>query len=188
MKVSQTDLPGVLLIEPDVYRDARGWFIETWRRDRYRDTGLPDGFVQDNLSYSKQGVLRGLHYQHPQAQGKLVSVLDGVVFDVTVDVRRGSPTFGRWVGVEISADNHRQLYIPPGFAHGFCVTGTHALFAYKCTAAYDAGGEVTLRWDDPDLAIAWPVSQPVVSGKDAAGMRLSEVPAAQLPVFDGSDA
>src|SRR5262245_53963323 len=137
MNITETELPGVLLIEPKVLGDARGFFVETYHAQRYRQAGLDVGFVQDNLSYSRRGTLRGLHYQNPHPQGKLVYVLQGDVFDVAVDIRAGSPTFGRWLGTVLSADNRRQLYVPPGFAHGFCVTSETALLAYKCTDFYD---------------------------------------------------
>lgn len=183
MNVIETDLPGVLVIEPRVFRDARGYFVESWNRARYAAAGLPTDFVQDNLSYSTRGVLRGLHYQHPSAQGKLVCVLRGEVFDVAVDIRRGSPTFGRWVGVTLSAEDGRQVYIPEGFAHGFLVTGDEALFSYKCTDYYQPADEGAVRWDDPDLAIAWPLGScaPIVAPKDAAASRLAEIGPDRLP-------
>jgi dTDP-4-dehydrorhamnose 3,5-epimerase len=186
MNVVPTELPGVVILEPRVFRDDRGYFLETWSRDRYAAAGLPAEFVQDNLSYSTRGVLRGLHYQHPRAQGKLVGVLRGEVYDVAVDIRRGSPTFGRWVGVTLSAENGRQLYVPVGFAHGFVVMGEEALFVYKCTAPYDPGGEGSIVWDDPDLGIRWPLpagAAPRLSPKDAAAPRLRDVPADRLPAY-----
>src|SRR5690606_25549683 len=136
MKVTRTKLQGVFVIDPDVFSDARGFFLETWSHRRYSEAGMPHTFVQDNLSRSARGILRGLHLQHPFGQGKLVQVMHGEVYDVAVDVRVGSPTFGQWVGTTLTADNHRQVYIPPGFAHGFCVVSEHALFSYKCTEAY----------------------------------------------------
>jgi dTDP-4-dehydrorhamnose 3,5-epimerase len=173
----------VLLIEPDVYRDERGFFLETWSAQRYAAHGLPPVFVQDNLSCSARGVLRGLHLQAaPHAQGKLVYVLEGEAFDVAVDLRRGSPTFGQWVGEILSLENGRQLYIPPGFAHGFCVTSERCLFAYKCTTPYQPGAEVGVAWNDPDLAIPWPVATPRLSPRDAAHPCLSEV-LSRLPAF-----
>jgi len=175
MRRIETELPGVVVIEPDVYADERGYFMESWNARRYRALGIAEEFVQDNLSYSGRGVLRGLHYQHPQGQGKLVSVLWGAVFDVAVDVRRGSPTFGRWVGYELSSANRRQLYIPEGFAHGFAVVSEGALFHYKCTAYYERSLEGSIRWDDPDLGIRWPVEQPVLSTKDANAPLLRDV-------------
>ncbi|MCX8048046.1 MAG: dTDP-4-dehydrorhamnose 3,5-epimerase [Methylohalobius sp.] len=182
MKVTPTDLPDVLLIEPDVFGDARGFFLETWNQKRYRELGLTANFVQDNLSLSRRGILRGLHYQWPHPQGKLVQVLVGTVFDVAVDIRRGSPTFGRWVGVELSAENHFQLYIPEGFAHGFCVLSDEALFAYKCTEFYYPNAEHSVLWSDPELDITWPVIDPLLSDKDRCGRRLKDIPAQHLPV------
>jgi dTDP-4-dehydrorhamnose 3,5-epimerase len=180
MQIVQTKLAGAIIIEPDVFGDARGFFIETWNRSRYAAAGLDVDFVQDNLSFSRKGILRGLHFQNPGAQGKLVSVLIGEVFDVAVDVRRESATFGQWVGVWLSAENHRQFFVPPGFAHGFCVTSETALFAYKCTALYNPKAEVTLQWNDPQLAIDWPATDPILSDKDRRGCRLEELSAEQL--------
>lgn len=176
MKVIPTKLEGALIIEPKVFEDARGYFMETWHARRYREHGLPERFVQDNVSFSRKGVLRGLHYQHPNPQGKLVSVFQGEVFDVAVDLRSGSPTFGQWTSVILSSENHRQFYVPEGFAHGFAVLSDTALVHYKCTAFYDPAGDAGLRWDDPDLAIVWPVTDPVLSAKDAAAPLLREVP------------
>lgn len=181
MNVIKTELPGVLIIEPSVFGDARGFFMETWHLGKYAELGLPDHFVQDNLSRSAQGVLRGLHYQHPQGQGKLVYVLEGEVFDVAVDIRVGSPTFRRWVGAMLSADNKRQMYVPPGFAHGFCVTSPSALLAYKCTDFYNPKLEGAVRWDDPDIGIQWPIAQPAISAKDAAAPLLKVIPQKRLP-------
>ncbi len=174
MKVLATALPGVVVVEPQVFGDARGFFMESWHRRRYAEAGVAVDFVQDNLSRSARGVLRGLHFQDPGPQGKLVQVLEGEVFDVAADVRPGSPTFRQWVGVELSARNRRQLYVPAGYAHGFCVTGEHALFMYKCTDFYDPAAERGIRWDDPELGIAWPVSEPSLSAKDQALPRLRE--------------
>jgi dTDP-4-dehydrorhamnose 3,5-epimerase len=182
MTVTPLALPEVLLIEPVVHADARGHFLETWQASRYADAGIDVEFVQDNRSFSRAGVLRGLHYQWPNPQGKLVSVTAGRIFDVAVDVRRDSPRFGQWVGEELSAANHRQLWIPPGFAHGFAVVGDSAVVAYKVSGRYDRASEVTIRYDDPALAIAWPVTDPIVAEKDAAGRRLAEVPLDRLPV------
>lgn len=181
MKISATDLPGVLLIEPDVYGDARGYFLETWNHRRYAEHGLDVHFVQDNLSFSGAGILRGLHFQNPHPQGKLVQVLAGEVWDVAVDIRIGSPTYKRWTAVTLSAENRRQFYVPPGFAHGFVVTAENALFAYKCTDYYNPDAEHTIRWDDPELAIRWPVTDPVLSAKDRTGRLLSEFPHDRLP-------
>ncbi|CAI8716152.1 dTDP-4-dehydrorhamnose 3,5-epimerase [Methylococcus capsulatus] len=184
MNVEQTDLPGVLLISPKVFGDARGYFKETWSRQRYQDAGLPGDFVQDNLSYSRKGILRGLHFQNPRPQGKLVQVLQGEVFDVAVDIRYGSPHFGRWFGTVLSAENHLQMYVPEGFAHGFCVLSEAALFAYKCTEYYEPSSEFSLRWDDPDIGIAWPLdSAPELSAKDRDAPRLRDLPQHRLPVY-----
>jgi dTDP-4-dehydrorhamnose 3,5-epimerase len=185
MTVEETALPGVLLLRPRRFADARGHFLETWRRDRYAEAGIGADFAQDNASYSRRGVLRGLHFQQPHGQGKLVSVLLGEVWDVAVDVRAGSPTFGRWVGYTLSADNARQLWIPPGFAHGFVVTSPEAVFSYKCTDVYHPEAELTVRWDDPDVAVAWPVQPALVAEKDAAAPRLGEIPADRLPRYEG---
>jgi dTDP-4-dehydrorhamnose 3,5-epimerase len=179
VNVVQTALPGVLLIEPAVHRDDRGFFLETWRKARYRDVGISLPFVQDNHSRSVRGTLRGLHYQIEQAQGKLVQVITGEIFDVAVDLRRSSSTFGRWVGMYLSEENHRQLWMPPGFAHGFLVTSETADVIYKCTAPYAREHERSLRWDDPTVGIAWPLppaAAPVLSPKDAAGLLLSDAP------------
>jgi dTDP-4-dehydrorhamnose 3,5-epimerase len=181
MRVIATRLPGVIIVELPVYRDARGHFLETWRRARYAEAGLPAEFVQDNISYSTRGVLRGLHYQWPHPQGKLLTVLRGEVFDVAVDLRAGSPTFGRWEGVTLSAENARQLYIPEGFAHGFVVTGDDALVSYKATESYRPECDAAIAWDDPALGIAWPVADPTLSAKDRAAPRLADVPAGRLP-------
>ena len=185
MDVLTTRLPGVLIIEPRVFGDARGFFLESWHRERYATAGIDVDFVQDNLSYSARGVLRGLHVQHPHAQGKLVYVLQGEVFDVAVDIRLGSPTFGQCEAVVLSADNKRQFYIPPGFAHGFCVTSETALFAYKCTEFYSPADEFGIAWDDPDLAIAWPDAAPQLSVKDREAPRLRDIPRERLPRFGG---
>lgn len=181
MKMTPTALPDVLLIEPKVFGDERGYFFESWQQQRYQELGLDLGFVQDNVSFSQKNILRGLHIQHPYSQGKLVYVLQGEVFDVAVDVRRGSPHFGRWVGFTLSAENHHQLYIPPGFAHGFCVTSDTALFAYKCTDLYHPETELSIAWDDPDIGIAWPVDRPNLSKKDGDGWRLKDIAEVKLP-------
>ena len=185
MKVVETELPGVMVLEPAVYADERGFFMESWNRRRYEGFGIPTDFVQDNLSYSTRGVLRGLHFQNPNAQAKLVSVLWGEVFDVAVDVRVGSPNFGEWVGIALSAENKRQLYVPEGFAHGFVVTGEEALVSYKCTAYYDPKAEHSLLWNDPELGIDWPVEIPLLSAKDGSAPRLSEIPKERLPRYGG---
>jgi dTDP-4-dehydrorhamnose 3,5-epimerase len=181
VKVSRTGLAGVLVILPDVHGDDRGWFVETWRARRYAEVGLPEAFVQDNLSMSRRGILRGLHFQHPLGQGKLVQVVLGEVYDVVVDVRVGSPTFGQWVGTLLSQENHKQVWIPAGFAHGFCVTSDVALFSYKCSEAYHRGNELGVAWNDPELGIEWPVQEPTLSAKDAEFPRLREIPEARLP-------
>jgi len=183
MKIENTRLPGVLLIEPKVFVDQRGFFQEIWNQHRYAKAGMPETFVQDNLSRSRHGVLRGLHVQNPNAQGKLVYVLEGSVFDVAVDIRRGSPHFGQWVGIELSADNHRQLYIPPGFAHGFCVTSDSALFAYKCTDTYNPSAEFSVLWNDSDIGIDWPIDNPELSAKDQAALPLSQIDPMWLPAY-----
>jgi dTDP-4-dehydrorhamnose 3,5-epimerase len=180
--VERLTIPDVLLIKPRVLRDDRGQFLETWRAASYAALGAGP-FVQDNVSVSRRGVLRGLHLQHPEAQGKLVNALRGRVFDVAVDVRVGSPTFGRWSGAELSDENGCQLYIPPGFAHGFLTLSDEAVFSYKCTAYYAPHAERTVRWDDPAIAIAWPCAQPVLAPKDASAPTLAEIPREQLPSF-----
>lgn len=183
MKVRETDLPGVRIVEPAVFGDARGYFLEVFQAARYAAAGMPEVFPQDNLSCSQQGVLRGLHLQHPNGQGKLVSVLQGEVFDVAVDLRRGSPRFGRWVGVRLSGETKQQLFIPEGFAHGFCVLSATALFAYKCTALYDPASELSLRWSDPAIGITWPIAEPRLSQRDAAAPLLAEIPEERLPTY-----
>jgi dTDP-4-dehydrorhamnose 3,5-epimerase len=175
MDVHRTDLQGVLVIEPRVFEDDRGWFMESWNRRLYEEMGVKASFVQDNLSHSRKGVLRGLHFQNPNAQGKLVSVLQGEVFDVVVDLRRTSPTFGKSLGMELSSRNRRQVYIPEGFAHGFLVLSDMATFFYKCTAFYDPQSEHTLLWNDPALGIDWKIKHPVVSAKDQQGRLLKEL-------------
>jgi len=168
MKIQRCELfPEILIVEPDVFRDERGFFVETYRVERYIACGMEVSFVQDNLSYSTERVLRGLHYQVGRAQGKLVWVAKGEIFDVVVDVRRSSPTFGRWFGMRLRADAVTQIYIPEGFAHGFCVTSEEAIVCYKCTDYYSPAHERGIRWNDPDLGIEWPVSDPILSEKDA---------------------
>jgi dTDP-4-dehydrorhamnose 3,5-epimerase len=183
MNVVQTPLPGVLLIEPKVFGDARGFFLESYHRKRYAEAGIDALFVQDNHSRSARGVLRGLHFQIRHVQGKLVSVVDGEVFDVAVDIRRGSPHFGQWYGCVLSAANHRQLWVPPGFAHGFCTLSESADFLYKCTDYYHPEDEGGLPWNDPDLAIDWPIADPVLSAKDAAYPPLAATAADDLPIY-----
>jgi dTDP-4-dehydrorhamnose 3,5-epimerase len=181
MNIIPTALPGAVIIEPKVFGDARGLFLETWNRPRYEEAGLPGNFIQDNLSMSRKGVLRGLHYQRPFPQGKLLSVLDGEIFDVAVDIRRGSPDFGRWVGVVLSSENRRQFYVPPGFAHGFCVLSDKALVTYKCTEVYHPGADRGVRWDDPRIGIDWPINDPLVSDKDGRAPLLGDIAPDDLP-------
>lgn len=183
MKIIDTDLPGCKIIEPQVFGDSRGLFFESWNKRRWADQGLELDFVQSNVSLSGCGVLRGLHYQWPQPQGKLVSVLEGEVYDVAVDIRRGSPDFGRWTAVVLSAVNKRQLWIPEGFAHGFVVLSDRAVFHYLCTAAYLREGDAGIRWNDAKLAIDWPVSAPSLSEKDAAAPFLADIADARLPEY-----
>ena len=184
MKITQTKLPGVLVIEPDVFGDARGFFLETFSDKRYKEAGLKLPFVQDNISFSTKGILRGLHFQNPNAQGKLVQVLTGEVFDAAVDIRLGSPSFGQWFGEKLSAENHKQMYIPLGFAHGFCVLSDTALFSYKCTDYYIPATEGGIIWNDPDIGITWPINTPLVSKKDAAYTHLKNIPKDKLPKYD----
>jgi dTDP-4-dehydrorhamnose 3,5-epimerase len=183
VKVEQTALPGVVVITPVVHTDARGSFREGWQRDRYARAGLPSQWVQDNISTSHRGVLRGLHYQHPKPQGKLVTVLRGEIMDVAVDVRAGSPDFGKFVAVTLSLENGRQLWIPEGFAHGFVVLSDEALVHYKVSQPYDPGGDRTIAWNDPDIGIEWPISDPILSAKDAEGRRLADFAPDELPRY-----
>lgn len=181
MKLLPTTLPGVALIEPAVFGDDRGFFFEAFNRDRFAAAGLPTDFPQANTSRSARGVLRGLHHQLPRPQGKLVWVVEGSVFDVAVDIRRGSPHFGRWFGAELSATNHRMMYVPPGFLHGFQVLSEYATFSYLCTALYDATCDRSVAWNDPDIGIDWPIAEPVLSGKDRIAPRLADVAPDHLP-------
>ena len=176
MKIIETGLSGVLIIEPKVFGDARGFFLESWNQQAFADVGLAMAFVQDNHSRSTRGVLRGLHYQLENPQGKLVRVTQGAVFDVAVDVRRSSPHFGKWVGVELSSENHRMLWIPPGFAHGFLVLSETADFLYKCTSLYHPPSDRSLLWNDPRIGIDWPDTgiAPKLSGKDAIAPLLAD--------------
>ncbi len=183
MKVTETKLSGVLILEPKVFQDDRGYFLETWNKVRYEEAGVPGNFVQDNISFSQKGILRGLHFQYPQSQGKLIQVLSGEVIDVVVDIRVGSPTYGKWIGEVISESNHRQMYIPPGFAHGYCVTSKTAHFSYKCTDFYNPTTEHGIIWNDPDIGIEWPVEQPVLSPKDMRYPRLKDLRPENLPQF-----
>lgn len=181
MKTIPTDLEGVMIIEPQVFKDKRGFFMETYNRRRYAEVGIRDEFVQDNLSFSVQNTLRGLHFQIEQPQAKMVQVISGEIFDVAVDIRPGSPQFGAWTGVVLSEENHRQLYIPRGFAHGFCVTSATAHFLYKCSDFYAPLDEGGIRWNDADIDIRWPVPDPIVSDKDQNFSGLYQTPADRLP-------
>lgn len=183
MKVEQTVLPGVVIITPVVHTDARGSFREGWHRERYAKAGLPSEWVQDNISTSRRGVLRGLHYQHPKPQGKLVTVLRGEIMDVAVDVRAGSPDFAKFVSANLSSENGRQLWIPEGFAHGFVVLSDEAVVHYKVSQPYDARGDRTIAWNDPDIGIRWPVSAPILSAKDAEARRLAAFTSDELPTY-----
>lgn len=183
MKVVETGLPDCLVLEPQVFGDDRGFFYESFNRDKLADVGLALDFVQGNVSSSARGVLRGLHYQWPKPQGKLVSVLEGEVWDVAVDIRRGSPTFGRWTAAVLSADNKRHFWIPEGFAHGFVVLSARALFTYLCTQTYDREADAGIRWNDARLSIDWPVAEPVLSDKDARAPLLGDVAEERLPVY-----
>ena len=183
MKIIETSLPGCLVIEPAVFGDERGVFFETWNADRFGEHGLPVKFVQSNVSTSVKGVLRGLHYQWPRPQGKLVSVLEGEVYDVAVDIRRGSPNFGRWEAVILSADNRRQLWIPEGFAHGFAVLSEHAVFNYLCTDVYVKEADAGVRWNDGDIGVDWPVAAPLLSAKDEKAPFLADISGDRLPVY-----
>ena len=175
MKFQALELDGVILVEPDVWRDARGFFLETYHEEKYMDGGIAGPFVQDNHSYSEGPILRGLHAQVQKPQGKLVRAVQGKIFDVAVDIRPESPTFGRWVSAELSGENFHQLYIPPGYAHGFCVLSATAHVQYKCTALYDREDEVGIAWNDPDIGIEWPVRNPVLNDKDRNAPRLAEI-------------
>ncbi|MCQ4814648.1 dTDP-4-dehydrorhamnose 3,5-epimerase [Cloacibacillus evryensis] len=166
MKVHTTGFPGLIFIEPRIFGDSRGWFYESWNKERYAEIGITDDFVQDNVSFSSYGVLRGLHYQKPYTQGKLVSVLQGKVWDVVVDLRKSSPTFGKWQGFTLTGEGKEQLYVPKGFAHGFCVLSETTLFQYKCTDKYSPESEQGVMWNDETLNIPWPVENPVISEKD----------------------
>ena len=171
--VTQTPLPGVVIVEPRVFDDERGFFMESFNAEDFAEAGLPTRFVQDNHSRSTRGVLRGLHYQYPAWQGKLVRTLVGELFDVAVDIRRGSPHFGEWFGLILSAENRKQLYVPPGFAHGFCVLSDVCEMAYKCTSLYVPDDDACVLWNDPDIGIEWPIENPILSEKDAAAPALA---------------
>ena len=183
MKLIETDLPGCFVIEPQTIGDARGFFYESFHVEKYKNAGLDLHFVQTNVSRSAHGVLRGLHYQWPNPQGKLVSVLEGEVYDVAVDIRRNSPTFARWTAAVLSADNKRHFWIPEGFAHGFAVLSEHATFVYQCTALYDHAADAGVRWNDGDIAVDWPLSAPLLSEKDQRTPFLRDVPPGCLPAY-----
>jgi dTDP-4-dehydrorhamnose 3,5-epimerase len=185
MNVIETALSGVMVIQPKVFSDHRGCFLETWNQRLYAEAGLDVDFVQDNISVSRKGVLRGLHFQHPGGQGKLVQVLHGEVFDVAVDIRLGSPTFGTAVTCTLSSENRRQFYIPAGYAHGFCVTSETAVFSYKCTDYYNLSTEGGILWNDPELHIRWPMEEPILSEKDQTLPRLKDVATSRLPAYEG---
>jgi dTDP-4-dehydrorhamnose 3,5-epimerase len=180
MNVYSCELKALVVVEPKVFGDARGFFMETWHQERYCQHGLGADFVQDNLSFSRRRTLRGLHFQNPNPQAKLLQVLQGEVFDVGVDLRRSSPTFGRWHGLVLSSENKRQFYVPPGFAHGFAVLSETALIQYKCSALYSPKDELGVRWDDPDIGIQWPLKDPLLSERDAKAPRLRDLPADRL--------
>ena len=175
MQVEQTELEGVLLVKPTVHGDERGFFIETYHAEKFSQAGLPTHFVQDNHSRSSKGILRGLHFQFPSWQGKLIRVVQGEIFDVAVDVRRESATFGRWYGLHLSEENKYQLYVPEGFAHGFCVTSDMADVVYKCTGKYVPSEDFSLSWNDPEIGIQWPISDPQLSEKDQNAMSLADL-------------
>ncbi|MEZ2419360.1 dTDP-4-dehydrorhamnose 3,5-epimerase [Luteibacter sp. RCC_6_2] len=183
MKFIETSLPSCIVIEPQVFGDARGFFYESYNEAKYRQAGIDRRFVQSNVSRSARGVLRGLHYQWPHPQGKLVSVVEGEVFDVAVDIRRGSPTFGQWTGVMLTAENHRHFWIPEGFAHGFCVVSEHATFSYQCTDLYSAPADGSVYWNDPAIGIDWPLASPLLSDKDTRALLLADIAPERLPEF-----
>lgn len=185
MEILKTSLPGVLIIQPDIFKDKRGFFMETYHRKKYAEEGLDQSFVQDNLSYSIRGTLRGLHYQYPNAQSKLVQAVKGKIYDVVVDIRQGSPTFGQWTGVHLSDENKRQFFVPEGFAHGFCVISDTAFVIYKCSDFYTPESEKGLLWSDPDIGIDWPVKEPLLSPKDIQCPNLKDIPSECLPEYRG---
>jgi dTDP-4-dehydrorhamnose 3,5-epimerase len=185
MKTISSPLPGCIIIEPAVFGDTRGAFYESWNAKKFSDAGIHANFVQSNVSISTRGVLRGLHYQWPNPQGKLVSVLEGEVYDVAVDIRRGSPSFGQWTAVVLSAENRKSFWIPEGFAHGFAVLSEKATFSYLCTALYDRDADAGVRWNDASLAIDWPISAPELSDKDGKAPFLNDIPPHRLPEYQG---
>lgn len=180
MNLVRTFFDDVLILEPQVFGDARGFFMETWHRERYEGCGIDTAFVQDNLSFSVKNTLRGLHFQITRPQAKLVQAITGEIFDVVLDIRPGSPTFGKWAGVLLSGENRRQMFVPPGFAHGFCVLSESAHFLYKCSDIYVPEDEGGVLWADPDVGVEWPVEAPIVSDKDGRLPRLSEIPPERL--------
>lgn len=184
MKIINTSLPGVYIIEPQVFNDTRGFFMETYHQRKYTEAGIDSVFVQDNLSSSMRGTLRGLHYQLEHAQAKLIYVVKGTIFDVTVDIRRGSPNFGQWTGVHLSDENKHQLLVPEGFAHGFCVLSQTADVIYKCSDFYAPDDEGGILWSDPELSIDWPISEPLLSAKDTQLPRLADIPLERLPLYE----
>jgi dTDP-4-dehydrorhamnose 3,5-epimerase len=186
MKILPSSLPEILIIEPSVFQDERGFFMETYQQRRYTGAGIESVFVQDNLSYSVRGTLRGLHYQVKHAQAKLIQVIEGTIFDVALDIRRGAPSFGQWTSVHLSDENKRQLFLPEGFAHGFCVLSESAQVVYKCTDYYAAEDEGGILWSDPALAIAWPILKPLLSEKDIQLPHLADIPPERLPVYEES--
>ncbi len=185
MNFTRTEIPGVILVEPVVHRDDRGFFFESYQAERYKAGGVDVDFVQDNQSHSCRDTLRGLHSQAAKPQDKLVRVLAGEIYDVAVDVRRGSPTFGQYVGATLSAENYRQLFIPKGFVHGFVVTSETAEVEYKCSDYYDPSGELSVAWNDPQVAIPWPIDAPLLSPKDAEAPLLADIDPETLPVYEG---
>jgi dTDP-4-dehydrorhamnose 3,5-epimerase len=187
VKFTRTALPDVFLIEPDVFKDARGFFMETYHQKKYTEAGINQMFVQDNYSHSKYGILRGLHYQLKNAQGKLVFVITGEIFDVVVDIRLGSPKFGQWFGTQLSAENKRQIFVPEGSAHGFIVLSKTADVIYKCTDFYAPGDEYGIFWADPTIGIDWPVKNPILSDKDSKNPKLRDIPEELLPAFHAVD-
>lgn len=184
MKIQETSLPGVMIIEPKLYQDTRGFFYESFQHIKYQELGIKKSFVQDNVSRSAKNVLRGLHYQLKHPQAKLVFVSRGAVLDVAVDIRRGSPTFGNWISVELNDENHRQLYIPEGFAHGFLALSDEVDFFYKCTDYYDPTSEFGIRWDDPNIGITWGITDPLLSDKDSVYPLLNQLSPQQLPLYE----
>jgi len=184
MKAEKTAFQTAWIIKPEAFHDQRGYFMETYHKDKYKQLGLKTHFVQDNLSYSVRGTLRGLHYQHPRGQAKLVQVIKGEIFDVILDIRRGSPTFGQWMGASLSDENKRQFYVPEGFAHGFCVLSDTALVHYKCSDFYAQESEGGILWRDPGMGIEWPIPDPLLSEKDRSFPCLRDVPISRLPVYE----